>query len=285
MCLIAFALDARPGLPLLLAANRDEYFDRPTAALHAWTMANGTDVLAGRDLKAGGTWLGVSFTGRVAMLTNVRSPEAGGHKRSRGELASLWLSGETIDTGALASAIDPDEFAAFNLVVGDLRHRDWRHLSNRDPDDPHGACTGHLWQQSLAPGIYALSNASLNTDWPKARRLQSALSAAVADAMEAAPGWQVGLQQALGDARAVPEHDLPCTGVPLDWESALASPFVRVMERGYGTRSSLIVRSRQDGHRCHVWLDEWVHEVDGTPSLQARWGSETHQQKRLELAL
>ena len=84
MCLIAFAIDASPACPLLIAANRDEFLDRPTAPLHRWTLPDGTSVVAGRDLRDGGTWLGVSETGRVAMLTNVRSVQIGSGQRSRG---------------------------------------------------------------------------------------------------------------------------------------------------------------------------------------------------------
>jgi hypothetical protein len=93
MCLIAFAIDAAPDCPLLIAANRDEFFDRPTAALHRWAEDGQAGIWAGRDLRDGGTWLGVSESGRVAMLTNVRSTRAGPGARSRGELATGWLQG------------------------------------------------------------------------------------------------------------------------------------------------------------------------------------------------
>ena len=93
MCLIAFALGVVPGHPLLIASNRDEHLDRPTLPLHAWQLANGTPVVAGRDQHAGGTWLGVTPQGRVAMLTNVRQTHAGPGPRSRGELVTRWLQG------------------------------------------------------------------------------------------------------------------------------------------------------------------------------------------------
>lgn len=283
MCLIAFALDVRPEIPLLLAANRDEFFDRPTAPLHAWTLPDGTTVLAGRDLKAGGTWLGVSETGRVAMLTNVRSPDTGQAWRSRGELASLWLGGALADTRELASAIDPGDFAGFNLVAGDVRRRDWCHLSNRDPADPHRPVAIGLWHQRLGPGLYGLSNASLNTDWPKTRRLQSALTRAVSTAAPAGPGWQQGLHEALGDAQPVPTAELPDTGVPQEWESGLASPFVRLTERGYGTRSSLILGAWQEGRRLSLVLDEWRHDTDGRCAPGPRWDHDVHRRETLEL--
>ncbi|HMN92919.1 MAG TPA: NRDE family protein [Hydrogenophaga sp.] len=283
MCLIAFALDVRPGMPLLLAANRDEFFDRPTAPLHAWKLPDGTTVLAGRDLKAGGTWLGVSASGRVAMLTNVRSPDTGQAGRSRGDLASLWLGGTLADTRELAEAIDPGDFAGFNLVAGDVRSRDWCHLSNRDPVDPHRPGSLGLWHQRLGPGQYGLSNASLNTDWPKTRRLQSALNRAISAAAPTGPGWQQGLHEALGDAQPVPAAELPDTGVPQEWESGLASPFVRLTERGYGTRSSLILGAWQERQRYSLVLDEWRHDADGRPTPGPRWDHDVHRREALEL--
>src|SRR5690606_41054532 len=94
MCLIAFAIEPGPTCALLLASNRDEAMDRPTAPLHRWALPNGMDVIGGRDLRDGGTWLGVNAAGRVAMITNVREAQPEPASRSRGELANLWLAGE-----------------------------------------------------------------------------------------------------------------------------------------------------------------------------------------------
>lgn len=283
MCLIAFALDVHPDLPLLVAANRDEFFERPTAPLHRWTLPGGAPVVAGRDLRAGGTWLGVSASGRVAMLTNVRSSETGDARRSRGELASLWLGGGVADTQALGDAVDPADFAGFNLVAGDLRQGDWRHLSNRNPADPHSPHPPRLWQQRLEPGVHGVSNASLNTDWPKTRRLRSAVSRAVSEAADAGPGWQQVLHEALGDGCAVPAAALPRTGVSDEWERALASPFVRMPGRGYGTRSSLIVQARRQDGALSLTLDEWRHESDGSASAGPRWDAPVHRRETFDL--
>jgi hypothetical protein len=161
MCLIAFAVRARPGLPLLLAANRDEFFERPTAPLHRWALPGGQEVLGGRDLRDSGTWLGVSLAGRVAMLTNVRGGPAGQGLRSRGELATRWLSGLRLET--LLAELDPQTYGGFNLVIGDLHTGTWHWLSNCDPQCPNKGVVPQLTSRSLAPGVYGLSNAALDT--------------------------------------------------------------------------------------------------------------------------
>ncbi len=280
MCLIAFAVNARPGLPLLLAANRDEFFDRPTARLHRWALADGTQVLAGRDLRDGGTWLGVSLAGRVAMLTNVRSTDMPATRSSRGELATNWLSGRFSDVADFAKAIEPIAYGGFNLVVGDMKRDAWCFLSNRDPARPHDTHKPALWQQTLGPGVYCLSNASLDTGWPKALRLRSALS----EALEAAHGpddhWQPRLFDALGCRTEADPQTLPSTGVPLDLERALSSPFVYMPERGYGTLSSLIMRTRQVQSAWELTLDEWWHHRP-EPACEAgpAWSAENRRRE------
>ena len=177
MCLIAFAIGTDPAQPLLLAANRDEFFERPTEPLHRWALPDGTGVVAGRDLRDGGTWLGMSEAGRVAMLTNVRSANPGPGRRSRGELTTRWLqSGNSWD--ALLSGVTAADYGGFNLVVGDLASGFWAWVSNRDPAQPHEEQTDRLHHRRLAPGVYGLSNAALDTPWPKTLRLKQALDRA-----------------------------------------------------------------------------------------------------------
>lgn len=261
MCLIAFAIGVHPSCPLLLAGNRDEFFDRPTAALHRWPDAS-TGIWAGRDQRDGGTWLGVSEAGRVALLTNVRSAQPGPGARSRGELATRWLHGEA-DVDAFAAGLDPTAYGGFNLVLGDLNGGGWTWLCNRDPKAPH---TDHapaaLHRQDLTPGIYGVSNAALDTPWPKTQRLKTALAQAV-NALDTDQDWLPPLQAALANDQPLPPHDLPETGVPADWERALSSPFVRAPDRGYGTRSSLVmlVQAGPTGHRAD--LHEWTHTPAG----------------------
>jgi len=283
MCLIAFALNARPGVPLLLAANRDEFFDRPTARLHRWALADGSQVVAGRDLREGGTWLGVASSGRVAMLTNVRSAETPAARLSRGELVTRWLGMGFSDVSRFAQAIDPAAYGGFNLVVGDLKQGCWSFMSNRNPAHPHAAHKPDMWLRSLQPGLYALSNASLNTDWPKTTLLRSALSEALKTAHAPGDAWQQILLDALGSQSGVDPSELPNTGVPLELEQALASPFVHMPERGYGTRSSLVMRAQQNGVHWDLSMDEWRHELDGSPSSRPVWGVSSRRREQLQL--
>lgn len=269
MCLIAFAIDVHAACPLLIAANRDEFFDRPTAGLHRWALPSGTEVVAGRDLRGGGTWLGVSPSGRVAMLTNVRDGQPDAGRRSRGELPTRWLAGE-LDWHGLQAGMDPDDYGGFNLVVGDFHQGLWAWLGNRDPERPHEARCSGLHSQLLDPGIYGLSNATLNSPWPKTLRLTQALGHSLNASGQAAQNlqpaaqqpWWGSLRQALCDDQLADDADLPQTGVALAQERQLSSPFVRMADRRYGTRSSLVVRVQPQGHAQSKWrvsLDEWTH--------------------------
>ena len=281
MCLIAFAVGAHPACPLLIASNRDEFFDRPTAPLHGWATPGGTStVWAGRDLRDGGTWLGFADTGRIAMLTNVRSAQAAPGPRSRGELPMHWLAGEWgIDD--LAAAIDPAAYGGFNLVVGDFRAGQWAWLSNRSPHAPHtDKAVARLHQRRLAPGVYGLSNAALDTPWPKTERLRAAMRHALNS--PEADGAQALLASALADTTHAPPHLRPDTGVPPELEQALSSPFVDMAERGYGTRSSLLARVRPGQDTAwHLDLSEWTHPG---PSGTKRHGWGTQPPVRMQLA-
>lgn len=269
MCLIAFAIGADPACPLLIAANRDEFFDRPTEPLHRWTLPDGSAVLGGRDAREGGTWLGVGESGRVAMLTNVRSAQPGPGRRSRGELPTRWLQGHT-DWSGLLAGIAPEDYGGFNLVVGDLRQGFWAWITNRDPARTHDEHAVVLHSQPLAPGVYGLSNAALNTPWPKTVSLTSAVGRAV-QLPERDEQLRL-LVAALADADIRSDDTLPQTGMPVEIERALSSPFVDMAERGYGTRSSLIVSAGAPTGRDSwgaIRLDEWTHRPSGQP--RHRW--------------
>lgn len=271
MCLAAFALRAHPRFPLVIAANRDEFFSRPALPM-AWWQHAGVALLSGRDLEAGGTWFGLSRAGRLALLTNVREPgrQIAGAP-SRGALVVDWLS-----TGASAQAFArglPAGYNGFNLVVADLARDDWHWLSNRASAGP----------VALAAGMHALSNAALDTPWPKTVGLKAAMTEAVSGAATSDQLAQA-LLAALADDHVAPDADLPDTGVGLARERALSPRFVRMPDparpglAGYGTRCStvLIAEALQDGgHRTRViersvdaagrWADPVVHDLAGWP--------------------
>ena len=193
MCLIAFALGMSSRWPLGIAANRDEYWARPTAPLALWKTGAGHSVLSGRDLRAGGTWMGTSPKGRVAFLTNVRAPEtlAASQLTSRGSLITRWLAGFDETPEHLVVALQDGlrstgmAYAGFNLVVGDAMRAQWHWISNRPGGSSLQAAPADMvtWSiQELPPGLYGLSNASLNTPWPKTTRLKAVLSEALAHA-------------------------------------------------------------------------------------------------------
>lgn len=255
MCLIAFALNTDAACPLRIASNRDEFLNRPTAPLHRWLLDDGTEVVGGRDLRDGGTWLGLSPQGRVAMLTNVRQPVQEPAERSRGELVTRWLQCDG-DADRFASSIEPAAYGAFNLVVGDFHARAWHWLGNRDPRAPHSAHATVLHHRALGAGIYGLSNASLDTPWPKTQRLKAAL----ADSLTTAGNWLSPLSDALTHDEPAHDLELPHTGVPTDLERGLSSPFVRMADRSYGTRTSQVVSLQAHTKGFAVTVHEWTHD-------------------------
>lgn len=257
MCLIAFAIDASPRWPLVIAANRDEFLNRPTAPLGRWTTDAGKEVISGRDLRAGGTWLGLSPGGRMAMLTNVREPHPVAGERSRGELVMRWLDGE-MDAGQFMAQTDSALYGAFNLVLGDFQSSAWHWLSNQS--DPDGRPVEGWQSRALGPGVYGLSNGALDTPWPKTRALKTALRQALdSDRQE---DLQAGLWSALQNRQRPGDEHLPRTGVPLALERALSSVFVEFPEHAYGTRSStLLVARAEESASLELTWDIEVEEV------------------------
>ena len=222
MCLLAFALDAHPRYRLILAANRDEHFARPTAVAGFWDDA--PQILAGRDLEAGGTWLGVSKTGRLAALTNYMGPnEHANDKLSRGTLIPEFLSGNvTIDEFQQSLRESGERYNGFGLVFGDA--------------DGLGYFTNRGVPMSRIPGgIHGLSNHLLDTPWPKVVFVKESLRRLL-QGEEIDPEEIFGI---LGDPTRHPDHLLPDTGIGLEKERALSAVFVST--KGYGTRSSTVV--------------------------------------------
>jgi uncharacterized protein with NRDE domain len=256
LCLIGFALDAHPRWRLVIAANRDEFFDRPTAPLDWWRQHDDTPwTLAGRDLSAGGTWLGLSENGRVGLLTNVRAPAR--HRAgatSRGALVSAWLDG-----GPTAWPM-PASTNPFNLVGGDLRSGHWWWTSDR-----------HEAPVPIAPGVHALSNGALDEPWPKVKRLSTALHEALEDADGDDDALVSRLLCLLEDDRIVDDAELPDTGIGIERERRLSPAFIRLPELGYGTRCSTVVLGSVDAARgWTLRVVERSHGRDGsTAALRA----------------
>lgn len=236
MCLIALAWGVSPDYPLVIAANRDEVYDRPTAALAQWTTATGHTIVSGRDLKDGGTWMGFAPNGRFAMLTNVRNPLATAPQGapSRGELVMAWLS-SMLKAQPWCAERDLAAYAGFNLIVGDWAHQQCHYMSNQSSE-----YAVHSLQRGQ---IYGLSNAALNTPWPKTQWLMAQVREHLknSDNHKAPQTLTMRLLTALQNAELAPNQYLPQTGVANDLESALSSVFVRypLSAPVYGTRSSL----------------------------------------------
>jgi uncharacterized protein with NRDE domain len=247
MCLVAWSLNPTPRMALLLAANRDEFFDRPAAALHWWDEG----VLGGRDLQAGGAWMLLDRRGRLALVTNVREP---GRQQeglpSRGDLPGAALRGEPL----LAPARH-----GFNVVELDAAAGQGRWTSNRPTEQ----------RQAFGAGLRGLSNAALETPWPKLL----ALKAAVASAVTAADPFDA-LWPALADARPAAEADLPATGLPLERERQLSAAFIRIPGADgravYGTRCSTLVLARREAEGLRFELTERRWDASGALAGETR---------------
>lgn len=247
MCLIAFAWNAHPRWRLVLVGNRDEFHARPSAALARW---DGGAVIAGRDLRAGGTWLGVTPTGRCAVVTNVRAPQPPDGARSRGALARDYLAGaDSAQVHGARLLREAPAYGWFNLLLFDA-HSAW--LLGNHPQ-PH--------RRRLDAGVHALSNADLDTPWPKACALDAQLRAWLATGEED----PLPLLDALHDERVAPDAQLPDTGIGLERERWLSAAFVR--GRDYGTRASTLVAIAHDGSGLIV---ERRFAADGVADGQTR---------------
>lgn len=263
MCLAVFALGQHPRFPFVLAANRDEFFARPSAPLDWWTpAAANAPVLAGRDLSAGGTWFGLSAAGRLALLTNVRDPSRlRADAPSRGRIVTEWLAGG-LSLAAAHRHWQAAGFNGFNVVVADLA-------------DPAASPIGQWgWTSASAPvplplaaGLHGVSNASLDTPWPKVQRLRHAMAETLAQATTPA-AVAAALFAALADAERARDDTLPSTGVPLDIERALSSVFIRTDDGRYGTRCSTVVVREHDG-TTHVI--ERTYADDGGELAWVSW--------------
>lgn len=227
MCLILFAHAAHPRYRLVVAANRDEWFRRPSAPAAFW--ADRPEVLAGRDLEQGGTWLGLTRGGRFAALTNFRDPRA---KRdgapSRGALVSAFLDGKRAPLDYAARLVtEADRYNGFNLLAG--AGDELAYLSSRGRQ-----------AMPVAPGVHGLSNGALDEPWPKVRKGRERLSEALS--RDVGPD---DLFTLLKDHSLAPDEELPDTGVSRDWERLLSA--MHIVADGYGTRCATVVLVGHDG--------------------------------------
>lgn len=251
MCLVLLALDTHPDYALVLAANRDEFYDRPTAPAAYWKDA--PDVLAGRDLRAGGTWLGIDRRGRLAAVTNYRQ----GRRetvapRSRGRLVSDYLTSR-IDARAHIARVERDDaqlYNGFNLICGDARGL--HYFSNRQ---------GRA--RALEAGVYGLSNHLLDSPWPKVTAGKNGLTALL---FTTGDELLSSLFALLSDRGQAADDLLPRTGVSPEWERLLSSAFIASAE--YGTRSSTVVLIGRDGRAVFV---ERGFGRAGTPDNEIRF--------------
>ena len=244
MCLVALAIDQDRRFPLVVAANRDEFFKRPAARLAWWTPREGEPpILAGRDLEGGGTWMGLTAHGRFAFVTNRRDPSRNDLAApSRGEIVLNWLAArEASDRFWMRTALSG--YNGFNLIAADFKLGECFWASNVEAHP-----------KRLERGLYGLSNAALDTPWPKVTALKTQLREAIESATTV-DDLASRLFHALSDRSIADDAALPATGVSLDLERQLSSAFIRTPDQAYGTRcSTLIITERARRHlQTHVF--------------------------------
>ncbi|MFT4993184.1 MAG: hypothetical protein ACI965_000202 [Paraglaciecola sp.] len=244
MCILFVAVNQHQDYPLIIAANRDEFFARPTTASHFWQdspepmakdpepmaknpepTVNNPPLLAGKDEQAGGTWMGITRAGRLAALTNIRDPKKIKKDAiTRGALVSQYLQGDAQQAAYLAQLQRTEtHYNGYNLLFGP-----WHSLQ---------VYNNHLDQsEQLSSGVYGLSNASLNSPWPKINKGTMQLAEYCHDGHSIQPEKLFAL---LKDKHQAEDHNLPKTGVPIEWERQLSSIFIQGED--YGTRSSTVL--------------------------------------------
>lgn len=254
MCLIAVNWQPQAPVPLLIAANRDEFYARPTQGLHRWADQA---IVAGKDLQANGTWLGVSLAGRVAALTNYRDPSQNRLEApSRGDITTAFLnSGDTCEAFLAELSLRAHSYNPFNLLVFDGRSL-------------MGFESRHRRAFKLPEGVSVVSNADFNVAWPKAHRLGEGVTHTLQQhplALEGAAD-QAGINALfalLADRRLAPDAHLPQTGIPPEWEKALSAEFIHTPD--YGTRASSVLLV---GHHQARFLERTFDEHGFTGEVQ-----------------
>ena len=247
MCMLLLSYQMHPGYPLVLAANRDEYYDRPTRPLDYWDDA--PDILAGRDLKNQGTWLGLTRTGRIAAITNFREPALQNRNApSRGLLVSNFSIGKESPERYLEHVKTiGHKYNGFNLIVGD--GAGMFYYSNRQ-NNIH----------RISSGVYGLSNRLLDTPWPKVKRGKAAFEAVISHHTKIDPE---NIFSILEDKTRPSDDALPDTGYGLEWERLLSPIFISSSIYGYGTRSSSIILMEKSG-KTTFWERTFTPDASGS---------------------
>ncbi|MGB0205982.1 MAG: NRDE family protein [Neptuniibacter sp.] len=228
MCLITFAYKSHPEYSLILLANRDEFYARPSKAMHFWQ--DHPNVLAGKDLEQGGTWLGINQQGKFTAVTNYRDGLASKENAlSRGALTRDFLTSDQDPTGYLKQLLPKqDKFGDYNLLIGDQSGIYYQ--SNRE---------GPI--RALNPGIYGLSNALLDSPWPKLIKVRSELTNVLGD-IQFSPR---SLLKIMSNRTQAETSELPDTHIPLEWEQLLSSSFIQ--SENYGTRATTLLLQKPNG--------------------------------------
>lgn len=229
MCIVSFHFQQHPKYKLIIAANRDEFYRRPAEALHFWP--DEPNILAGRDLEAKGTWLGMTKDGKFATLTNYRHPKYFNDqdKRSRGDIVTNFLTGSTHPETYLQQLHERrHEYSGFNIIVG-----------NADELYYYGNEQGEVIK--IEPGTHSLCNQLLNTPWPKVKRAKSSLNDYVMNNETINPD-ELFIQ--LQDDTVAPDEELPDTGIGLERERQVSPIFIRTED--YGTRVSTVILITHD---------------------------------------
>jgi uncharacterized protein with NRDE domain len=253
MCLLIFAHRVSPRHPLVVAANRDEFHARPTAESDFWTEH--PDLLAGKDLEQGGTWMGITRNGRFAAITNYRDPSrTAPAPRSRGELPLHYLTGQQSPTDYLSGIAEKaKEYAGFNLLLGNGDEL-W-YFTNSTPE-------AERVPRCLPPGIYGLSNAQLDTPWPKVALGKDHLQTL----LDEGPLTHEALAEVVGGQQLADPHALHQHGLASEMDLLLSAQFI-VTDR-YGTRSSTTLITHQDGNAS--WREVSFNERGQVRGIQAK---------------
>jgi len=230
MCLITFAYNKHPKYRLILAANRDEFYQRPTRRAQFWEDEGLSEILAGKDMEAGGTWMGISKNGKWAALTNYRDPNWKlENPPSRGELVLNFLtSNDSSKTYIESLQENSDTYVGYNILLGDSDGI--THFSNFDRSP-----------KVIESGLHGLSNALLDTPWPKLEMAKAALSKQINEQEID----RSKIFEFLNNETKAPDDQLPETGIPYQWEKAVSSLFIKT--ENYGTRCSSILLIGHDG--------------------------------------